>query len=120
MHWDEELTRLDLRKAALQRRIARQRAQCAVAASRVARPVELLDRIVGAWRGLPGLVKFGAVPLGLLATRAVLPRRGFLGSLVRWAPLAFSVVRAFGSVTNDGAAQRASVRKPLGERQRSV
>jgi hypothetical protein len=120
MHWDEELERLALHKTALQRRIARQRMQCAIAASRMARPVELLDRIVAVWRGLPPMVKFGAMPLGVLATRLALPRRGILRSLVRWGPLVFSVVSALGTGANGGAAQRAHGRETWRARQRST
>lgn len=97
MHFAKDLERLALHKAALQRSIARGREQCANASSQVARPLELLDRTVAIWRGIPASVKLGAVPLGLLATRLVLPRRGILGALVRWGPLVFTAVRAFGS-----------------------
>lgn len=110
MYWDEELERLALHKAALQRRIARRRSQCAAAASRIARPVERLDRIVAIWRGIPPAVKLGALPLGLLATRLALPRRGFLRKLVRWGPLVFTVARAFSSASSGRASHRASGR----------
>jgi len=97
MYPDRELIRLATRKTAVRRRIAVRRAQCAKAAARVARPVVLLDRAVAYWRRLPLLAKVAAVPLVLLAKRAIFPRRKILRSLLRWGLLAFNAVRIVSS-----------------------
>jgi len=107
MYWDEELARLAAHKAALQRSIGRGRASCTEAAAIIVRPVERIDRIAAIWRGIPPSVKFGAVPLGLLLTRFALPRRGILGALVRWGPIAYSVIFAISSGAGKGRSQSA-------------
>lgn len=97
MYPDQELSRLADHKARLRRDIATQRIACVQAAAQVARPLAWLDRVMALWRRLPPLAKFAAVPLGILFQRAAMPRRGWLGSLTRWGPLAFSVLRAVGA-----------------------
>ena len=86
MYPDRELTRLAAYKAALRRDIALRRAQCAVAAARVAQPLEWLDRMLAFWRRLSPLVKFAALPLGFLLKRSLAPRTRILGTLLRWGP----------------------------------
>ncbi len=86
MYPDRELTRLAAYKAALRRGIALRRAQCAVAAARVAQPLEWLDRMLAFWRRLSPLVKFAALPLGFLLKRSLAPRTRILGTLLRWGP----------------------------------
>ena len=98
MYSDRELIRLAAYKASLRRRIAFRRTECAVLASRLTRPVAWLDRALAFWRRLSPFTQFATVPLGLLVSRAVLPRRGLLGSLARWGPLAFGAARALGTV----------------------
>jgi hypothetical protein len=98
MYPQRELTRLAAHKTALRHNIALHRAQCAKAAARVAQPFERLDRMVAFWRRLSPLVQFASVPLGFLATRVIFPRRNIPGSLVRWVPLVFGVVRGINSM----------------------
>jgi hypothetical protein len=86
MYPDRELTRLAAYKAALRRGIALRRAQCAVAAARVAQPLEWLDRMLAFWRRLSPFVKFAALPLGFLLKRSLAPRTRVLGTLLRWGP----------------------------------
>ena len=86
MYPDRELTRLAAYKAALRRGIALRRAQCAVAAARVAQPLEWLDRMLAIWRRLSPFVKFAALPLGFLLKRSLAPRTRVLGTLLRWGP----------------------------------
>ena len=97
MYPDRELIRLAAHKAALRRDIALRRAQCIVAAARIARPLAWLDRVMIFWRRLSPFAKFAAVPLVFFVQRAVAPRRGILGSLARWGPLVFGAVRAISS-----------------------
>jgi len=69
-----------------------------VLAARLSRPVAWLDRALAFWRRLSPFMQLAAVPVALLVARAVAPRRGLLGSLARWGPLAFGAARAFGTV----------------------
>ena len=94
MYPDRELTRLAAYKAALRRDVALRRAQCAVAAARVAQPLEWLDRMLAFWRRLSPLVKFVALPLGFLLKRSLAPRTRILGTLLRWGPPVLGVVRS--------------------------
>jgi len=95
MYPERELTRLALRKAALQRTIALHRAQCAGAAARAARPLDWIDRMLAWWRRLPPLATFAAAPLGWLITRSLFPRLKILGPLLRWGPVVLGAVRTF-------------------------
>jgi hypothetical protein len=94
MYPDRELTRLAAYKAALRRDISLRRAQCAKAAARVAQPLEWLDRVLAFWRRLSPLVKFAALPLGLLLKRSLAPRLRVLGALLRWGPPVLGAVRS--------------------------
>ena len=94
MYPDRELTRLAAYKAALRRDIALRRAQCAKAAAQVAQPLEWLDRMLAFWRRLSPLVKFAALPLGLLLKRSLAPRLRVLGALLRWGPPVLGAVRS--------------------------
>lgn len=107
MYSDRELNRLAAYRASLRRRIACRRTECAVLAGRLTRPVAWLDRALAFWRRLSPFTQFAAVPLGLLVSRAVLPRRGLLGSLARWAPLALGAARVLGPVFAARSATRA-------------
>lgn len=88
-----ELDRLAAHKAALRLTIRARRADCAIAAARVARPLAWLDRALALWRKLAPYASLAAVPLGLLATRTVFRKRKLLRTLVGWAPLFFSAVK---------------------------
>lgn len=93
MYPERALTRLAGRKAALRRNITRRRAKCVEAAVRASQPLVWLDRMLAYWRRLSPLAKLAVVPLGLVVRRTLLSRRKILGSLVRWAPLAFAAIR---------------------------
>ena len=103
MYPAQELTRLAGRKAALHRVITRRRAQCGEAAAEVARPLVWLDRMMAYWRQLSPLARLTVVPLGFVVQRTLFSRRKILGSLVRWAPLAFTALRrGFQAVRSKG------------------
>jgi hypothetical protein len=104
MYPQRELSLLAVHKAELRRDIACRRAQCALAAAQVVKPLEWLDRAVGFWRRLSPFTKFAAVPLGFLAKRALLPKGKILGAVVRWAPMIFGVVRSVHSAAKNRAA----------------
>jgi hypothetical protein len=97
MYPQPELTRLAAYKVALRRDIAFRRAECVEAATSVARPFEWFDRMRAFWRRLSPLAQLAAVPLGFAVKRTLFPRAKFLGSLLRWGPLAFGAARAIGS-----------------------
>lgn len=88
-----ELARLEEYKAALQHRIAARRLECAVAAAGAVRPLIWLDRAVVLWRKIRPLARLATIPLALLLKRTLLPRSGFLSSLLRWTPALFSAGR---------------------------
>lgn len=98
MYPAQELRRLAARKAALRRDIALHRAQSEVPLARLAQPFEWLDRALASWRRLAPLARIAAVPLGFLATRALLPRLKLLRPLIRWGPIVFGAVRGVGTM----------------------
>ncbi|MBW8781210.1 MAG: hypothetical protein JF599_04890 [Verrucomicrobia bacterium] len=93
MHPQPELNRLAIRKLVVRQHIALRRIECAEAAVHAVRPLEWLDRLMAFWRGLSPLAKAAAVPLALIVQRTAAPRLNLLGSLVRWAPLAFATIQ---------------------------
>lgn len=95
MYPRRELEQLATYKVWLRRGIARHRTDCAVAAARIARPMAWLDRMFAFWRQLSPVARVAALPLGVLATRTIFPKAKFLGSLLRWGPLVYGVVRQF-------------------------
>ena len=69
MYPRRKLNELALRKALLEVRIAVRRAECAIAAAELVRPIALIDRGVVLWRRVSPMVKFMIVPAGVLLTR---------------------------------------------------
>jgi hypothetical protein len=106
MYPDQELRRLAVQKAALQREIALRRAECMEAAANVARPLEWLDKALAFWRKISPMVHLSAIPLGFLAKRALFPRFKVLGSIARWGPLVFGAVRGMSSLAKDSPKSR--------------
>ena len=96
MYPQPELIRLAAHKAALRRDIALRRAQCVSAAAQIARPLAWLDQAVALWRKISPVAKLAAIPLAIVAGRALLPRVKILGTLLRWAPTVLGAVRSFG------------------------
>jgi len=93
MYPHRELIRLAAHKATLRRQITLSRAQCSEAAVRATQPLVWLDRAVTFFRQLFPLAILAAVPAGLVVQRTVFPRLKLLGTLVRWGPPLFAVVR---------------------------
>ena len=94
MYPDGELNELAVYKAILRRRITRRREDCVVAASGAMRPLAWLDRAILVWRQISPFAKLAAIPVALLLKRALFPRAGLFGKLLRWAPAIFSDTRA--------------------------
>ena len=97
MYPTHELNRLAAHKEALQRRIARRRRECVVAAACIVRPIAWLDRALGLWRQLAPWIPLAAVPLAFLRPRPAGARP--LGALLRWLPVITGVWRGFKSAT---------------------
>lgn len=95
MYPDGELNQLAVYKAILRRRITRRREDCGVAAAGALRPFAWLDRAIVFWRQINPLAKLAVIPMGLLLKRVLFPRVGFIGKLLRWAPMIFTAGRAF-------------------------
>ncbi len=93
MYPHHELIRLAAHKAALRRKIALSRVQCTEAAVRVTRPLVWLDRAAAIVRQLSPLAILAAVPAGLIVQRTLAPRLRLLGTVIRWAPPLFAIVR---------------------------
>jgi predicted KAP-like P-loop ATPase len=93
MYPDGDLNQLAVHKLALRQRIFVRRRQSIVAANRIAQPFEKVDRIIAQWRRISPVAKLAAVPMAFLFKRALFPRAKILGTLLRWGPVAFKVVR---------------------------
>lgn len=117
MYPEWELRRLAAHKAALRRDIVVRRVQCAEAAARVAQPFVWLDRWRAICRQLLPVAQLAAVPLGVLVMRAVFFRLNKIsGSLMRWAPLVFGVVRVIRSSVKGRSRTTPQVREPVRRR----
>ena len=88
MYPDRELTRLAAHKASLRRHIARHRAGCIRAGTRLIQPLAWVDRMVSHWRRLSPLARLAIVPLGIALGKSTAPRPRLLGTLLRWGPTA--------------------------------
>ena len=97
MYPDGELTRLSYHKAALRRRIAIRREECAAAAAGATRPLAWLDRAIVWWKKVKPLTKVVAIPLTLLAKRLIFPRFRLFSSLLRWGPALFGAAKMAGA-----------------------
>jgi hypothetical protein len=97
MYPQRELIRLAAHKAAVRRRIADHRAECAEAAARVAQPLAWLDRALAFWRRVSPLALIAAVPLGFLIKRTASPRLKLFGMLMKWGPMVFGAARSIGA-----------------------
>ena len=95
MYPDGDLSKLELRKVALRQRIHLRRRECVARATRVAEPLEKIDDLMARWRRISPLAKVAAVPMAMILKKLIFPRAKILGSMVRWAPLAFKILRGF-------------------------
>lgn len=101
MYPSDDLKRLAAHKAACRRKIALRRVRGVRLAARVLEPLAWLDRMVAHWRRLSPLARLALVPLGAGLIRAAAPRRRLLGTLLRWAPLAFRAVRGLAAARRE-------------------
>jgi hypothetical protein len=108
MYPQQDLIRIALHKAALRHSIALNRERIVEATSRVSKPVAFADRALAFWRDLSPIVRISAVPLGVVATRALFPRLRILRTVVRWSPLVIAAMRALKVREKGGAPDEAA------------
>jgi hypothetical protein len=95
MHPESDLIRLAAHKAVLRRTIARRRAECVTAYTRVVRPLAWVDQGVTVWRSLSPWVKLATLPVTFLFGRAAIPRARLLGTVLRWSPVVLAAWHRF-------------------------
>jgi hypothetical protein len=93
MYPQPELSRLAAHKAELLRRSAEQRHALATALAHAARPLAWLDRVQDFFSRCAPFAPLVATALGGLALRSFFTRHRILGTLLRWAPLAYPLFR---------------------------
>lgn len=101
MYPQQELDRLAAHKATLRRDIMLRRAQCVEAATRVARPLDWVDRFVKVWRGLSAAVAHPA-PDDARSTGPA-PRNMILRTIMRWGPIVIGAARVVRRATKSKA-----------------
>jgi hypothetical protein len=87
------LALLAVRKRELRRVIAERRHTCAGQLEHAVKPLVWLDEKRAQWRGVSPLVKVAVVPLGVWVARWFFPKSRVAGTLLKWAPLAWSLFK---------------------------
>jgi len=95
MYAERELTRLNAVKSVVRRRIARRRIEISAQMEHVARPVRWVDRAYAYWKKAGPLAQLAAAPLTAWLASKLFGRRKRAGSVMRWVPTIWSVVRGF-------------------------
>ncbi len=88
-----ELTRLGLRKALVQARIAQHRGQCLAAGAELARPLRTVDALLAKWRQVSPVAKVVGPPIALLLFRKLAHRLRHVTALARMLPFVFQTAR---------------------------
>jgi hypothetical protein len=88
-----ELTRLSLKKAMVQARIAQHRGQCVDTGAELARPLETVDALLAKWRQISPVAKVVGPPIALLLFRKVAHRLRRITSFARMLPFVFQTAR---------------------------
>lgn len=97
MYAERELKRLSEVKSVVRRRIARRRIETVEQTARVTQPLEWVDRAIGYWRTIGPLAKFAIAPVGAWLAGSLFGKRKKVGSLIRWLPTIWSIVRGIKS-----------------------
>ena len=92
MYPQAELTLLVRRKQALLMRISIRRDVCVAQVKALARPFRWIGTVRRVWSAVSPWAKLAAFPAGLVLARKLSP---WLARLMRWAPAAMGVYRAF-------------------------
>jgi len=97
MYAERELKRLGEVKARLRLRIALRRAEISVQTARVTQPLRWVDRALVYWKKAGPVARLAAGPVGVWLMNKLFARRKTAGSLMRWGPMIWNVVRGFRS-----------------------
>ena len=97
MYAERELTRLGDVKSRVRRRIAHRRAEISAQTARVARPLRWVDRAYVYWKKAGPMARLAAAPVGVWLMNKFFARRKTAGSIMRWGPMIWNVVRGFSS-----------------------
>jgi len=95
MYAERELNRLNAVKSVVRGRIARRRIETSAQIERVARPVRWVDRAYVYWKKAGPIARFAAAPITAWLASKLFGRRKRAGSLMRWVPTIWNVVRGF-------------------------
>lgn len=95
MYPARELSELALRKEALVQRIAVRREICAVSGRRAAHPLLWIDQAREKFQQWSPWLKIAAAPAALVVGRFMRHRLGWVGTLLRVAPGAIGLFKAF-------------------------
>jgi len=98
MYAERELKRLAEVKVTVRRRIARRRIETIEQTAVVTKPLVWVDRAYGYWKKIGPVAKLAIAPIGAWLAGSLFGKRKKVGSLMRWVPTIWSVVRGFKSV----------------------
>lgn len=96
-----KLDELIQRKQILEARIALRRIECQIAGAQLARPLAVVDRLHDGWERIAPWVKLASPVLGLFTVRHMRRsgfRRGKLGTILSFLPVALDVWKGFSAV----------------------
>ena len=96
MYAERELKRLGEVKLRVRRRIGRRRDEITAQTARVAQPLRWVDRAYVYWKKAGPIAKLAAAPIGVWLTNKLFGRRKMAGSVMRWGPMIWNVVRGLG------------------------
>lgn len=96
MYAERELKRLSEVKSIVRRRITRRRIEVIEQTAVVTKPLVWVDVAYGYWKKFSPLAKMAVGPIGVWLTSKLFGRRKMAGSLMRWGPTIWNVVRGFG------------------------
>jgi hypothetical protein len=97
MYAERELKRLSEVKSVVRRRIARRRIETIEQTIVVTQPLQWVDRAYSYWKKIGPLAKLALAPLSAWLAGSLFGKRKKVGSLMRWVPTIWSVVRGFQS-----------------------
>jgi len=94
MYPENELTRLAVRKTATRLRIRSRRAEIALLAAQVTKPIGLMEAASIKIRMALPLAGLAAIPFGILVRRLVMARMRGVSTVLRWTSNTLLAVRA--------------------------
>ena len=104
MYAERELKRLNDVKSAVRRRIARRRIETIEQTAVVTRPLVWVDLAYGYWKKFSPMARLVAGPVSGWLMGSLFGKHKKTGSLMRWVPTIWNIVRGLKSVRGDSAA----------------